>query len=153
MHQLKKASSKRQAVLTEPIFKIGRNLSVLGMAILLSACAAENSQFNCNRRGTGECASLDQVNQQASQGVFNQAPNASDSQTTALDTPAMGGQSTQTIAQNPGEPIRYSETVQRIWLSPYEDTNGNYHEPSYVYTVIQPGHWIGVPAKAINDNE
>lgn len=153
MHQFKKSSNKRQAILTGPIVKISRNLIVLGIVVLLSACAAENSKFNCNMRGTGECASLDQVNQQASQGVFNQAPNAGDNQTVAFDTAALGGQSTQTIAQNPGEPIRYSETVQRIWLSPYEDNNGNYHEPSYVYTVIQPGHWIGVPAKAINDNE
>jgi conjugal transfer pilus assembly protein TraV len=48
-----------------------------------------------------------------------------------------------------GEPIRYGETVQQIWLAPFEDTAGNYHEPSIVYIILQPPHWIGVPTKAI----
>ena len=53
----------------------------------------------------------------------------------------------------PGKPIRYGEGVQRIWIAPYEDVDGNYHEPSFVYTVVRTSHWIGIPQKAIVENE
>ena len=50
-----------------------------------------------------------------------------------------------------GSPIRSSEHVQQIWIGPFEDTDGNFHEPSYVYKVIKQGDWVGEPVKAIND--
>jgi conjugal transfer pilus assembly protein TraV len=50
-----------------------------------------------------------------------------------------------------GTPIRSNESVQQIWIGPYEDTSGTYHEPSYIYTVVKKGQWIGKPVKAIQD--
>lgn len=49
----------------------------------------------------------------------------------------------------PGQPLRYGETVQRIWVTPYEDSEGNYHEDSTLYTIVKKGHWIGNPLKAV----
>lgn len=46
-----------------------------------------------------------------------------------------------------GKPIRKAESIQQIWIGPYEDQNGNFHEPSYVYTVTRKGSWIGDPPK------
>jgi hypothetical protein len=48
-----------------------------------------------------------------------------------------------------GKPIRKAESVQQIWIGPYEDQDGNFHEPSYVYTVTKKGTWIGDPPKDI----
>ena len=39
----------------------------------------------------------------------------------------------------------------QIWIGPYEDVNGNYHEPSYVYVVVKNGSWIGEPVSTIQD--
>ena len=49
----------------------------------------------------------------------------------------------------PGQPVRYGETVQRIWIAPYEDTEGNYHQDSFMYSVMKGGHWKGNPVKNI----
>ena len=48
-----------------------------------------------------------------------------------------------------GAPLRYGETVQRIWVAPYEDTEGNYHQDSLMYSIVKRGHWIGAPLKSI----
>jgi type IV conjugative transfer system lipoprotein TraV len=50
-----------------------------------------------------------------------------------------------------GKPIRSGENVQQIWIGPYEDNDGNYHEPSYIYSVTKKGQWIGEPVKEIQD--
>jgi len=42
---------------------------------------------------------------------------------------------------NRGEIGRYAETVQHVWIAPFEDTSGNYHEESNVYSVVEPGYW------------
>jgi type IV conjugative transfer system lipoprotein TraV len=49
----------------------------------------------------------------------------------------------------PGEPLRFGETVQRIWIAPYEDTEGNYHQDSLIYAIMKGGHWIGKPVKVV----
>lgn len=50
---------------------------------------------------------------------------------------------------NNGEigPVRSKETVQHIWIAPFEDTAGNYHQANEVYTVAKPGAWMGNPVK------
>jgi len=48
-------------------------------------------------------------------------------------------------------PIRSNEKIQQIWIGPYEDTNGNYHEAAYVYAVVKKGRWIGNPISAITE--
>lgn len=50
-----------------------------------------------------------------------------------------------------GAPIRNQENVQQIWIGPYEDEDGNYHEPSYVYTVVKKGSWFGEPVEAVKN--
>jgi type IV conjugative transfer system lipoprotein TraV len=52
----------------------------------------------------------------------------------------------------PGDPLRYQETVLRVWVAPYEDKEGNYYQPTTLYTVVKPGHWVGNPPKAVSDD-
>jgi hypothetical protein len=33
------------------------------------------------------------------------------------------------------------EDIRCIWLPPYHDTHGQFHESRFVYTVIQAGYW------------
>ena len=115
----------------------------------LTGCAGMNSQFNCNKvggKGVG-CASLDQVNSMVNQGAFN---NTSTSSNQNIKPSYTSGFSV--AAPTAGTPVRYSETIQQVWIAPYEDTSGNYHEPSMVYAVIQPSHWIGLPVEAIQNS-
>ena len=52
----------------------------------------------------------------------------------------------------PGEPVRFGETVQRVWIAPYEDASKNYHEPSYIYAVLDKSHWVGLPVKSVTSD-
>ncbi|QCF28136.1 type IV conjugative transfer system lipoprotein TraV [Hydrocarboniclastica marina] len=39
-------------------------------------------------------------------------------------------------------PIRTPAKVMRVWVSPWEDTDGNLNISSYVYTEIEPRRWV-----------
>ena len=39
------------------------------------------------------------------------------------------------------QPPRTEEVVGRIWIAPYVDANGVYHEASWVQTVLEPAGW------------
>jgi conjugal transfer pilus assembly protein TraV len=109
--------------------------------IFLTGCAGMNSKFDCNIGPGGTCRSMDQVNKEASSGVFN---------TNSIPVSAARQNSTNLgypLLAYKGQPIRTGETIQRIWIAPFEDQDDNYHEPSYVYTVVKKSEWIGNPVK------
>ena len=41
----------------------------------------------------------------------------------------------------PHAPVRLPETVGRVWIAPYVDAHGVYHEASWVRVVIAPAAW------------
>lgn len=44
-------------------------------------------------------------------------------------------------------PIRTQATVMRIWVAPWESSDGDLNVPGYIYTEIEPRRWeIGAPA-------
>lgn len=116
---------------------------------LLTACGTMNSSFDCPNKAGVSCKSLDQVNSMVDSGQLR-------GQTTShLD--GLGNQTEfspypESAGYYPGQPLRYGETVQRIWVTPYEDSEGNYHEDSTLYTIVRKGHWIGNPLKAVTQS-
>ena len=120
---------------------------------LLSGCAGVNGSFACDKTAGDSCQSVSAVNRQADQGAYNGGDTGSARTQTqeSANTPMPSG--THVSTPNAGDPVRFGESVARIWIAPFEDTAGNYHEPSYVYTVVNPSHWVGVPDKAINSIE
>ena len=116
--------------------------TILFAVFSLTGCAGMNSKFDCNVKSGGTCRPIHSINKMADEGAFtgggfnyqSQTPEGAQSRRTGYPLPGFAGQ-----------PIRYGEAVQRIWIAPYEDISGNYHEPSYIYTVVKKGHWIGDP--------
>ena len=96
---------------------------LLILPVLLTGCAAMNSDFDCGVKPGVMCKSLDQVNAMIDQGELG------------------GKEKTFDVPFKPGVPYRHSDTVMRIWIAPYEDVQGNYHQESVIYTVIKPGRW------------
>lgn len=45
-------------------------------------------------------------------------------------------------APSSGEPIRTRPKVLRVWIAPWEDSEGDLHDQSYVYVVADPGRWV-----------
>ena len=40
-----------------------------------------------------------------------------------------------------GMPVRTAERVLRIWMSPYEDADGDLHDQRYFYVTVSSGRW------------
>lgn len=121
------------------IFKIS---CLVVFIFMLSACITGlNSQFSCqSAKNYGRCLSLSEIDQKFDQGQL----------IAESDENLMYPQPQVTLpytfesfnTDNTTHPLRRSETVKRIWIGPYEDTEGNYHQPSLIYTITQPGYWI-----------
>lgn len=51
-------------------------------------------------------------------------------------------QSVMTTPIYSGTPIRSAPRVLRVWFGPWEDTDGDLHDQSYVYLPIDGGRWL-----------
>lgn len=125
-------------------------LAAVGMQLSLSGCSSMNSSFDCPNKAGVTCKSLDQINTMVDNGQIQGRTSTGGTWSTMQTTSNSGDFQTfpSTSAYKVGEPIRYGETVQRIWIAPFEDTDGNYHQDSTIYSVMNHGHWIGHPVKA-----
>lgn len=128
-------------------------VSMVCIFLILTGCAGMNSGFNCPMKPGQLCSSLDEVNRMVDQGKMGrtQHPNGSD---TAIESAG----NTQTTpyamdAVKADEPLRYGESIIRVWIAPFEDKSGNYHQPSTVYALLQPGHWVGNPVQATDSSD
>lgn len=45
-------------------------------------------------------------------------------------------------APNSGDPIRIPPLVLRVWIAPWEDSDGDLHDQDYFYTIIANGRWM-----------
>lgn len=85
---------------------------ISSIALTLTACASLNSDFECKMQPGVTCKSLDEINTMVDKGQFS----AND----PLDI-------NKSIA---------SEKVLNMWIAPFEDTDGNYHHPHRISTVV-----------------
>jgi type IV conjugative transfer system lipoprotein TraV len=57
----------------------------------------------------------------------------------------------QVATPSAGQPIRHSESIQKIYIFPYQDHAGNYYDTAIMYSVLEKSHWIGYPTKQVTD--
>lgn len=113
---------------------------------MLSGCASMNSDFDCPMKNGVRCQSLDQVNDAVDKGEIGVSHRFTEYQPSYIKS-SWANYSHRRCAH--GSPIRNPDDVMRVWIAPYEDTSGNYHQASDVYTVARPSYWIGNPPKEI----
>lgn len=116
------------------------------MILMFTSCSSMNSSFDCPNKAGINCKSLDEINAMIDSGSATGQKEFSNYKT--VNGINDFDQYSYTTFK-PGQPIRYGETVQRIWLAPYEDNEGNYHQENIIYTVVKDGHWIGYPVRSI----
>jgi len=164
MVMLKKLRTLKKLKKLKSIFLLCAGLLSL---FSLSGCASLNSSFDCKKPPLVMCKSLDEVNTMVNRGELGRFSEDADCPTcsqsfknadspVAKTTPIPTGNFTTpypVAALNLGAPLRYGETVMRLWVAPYQDTNGNYYSPSELYTVVKPGHWMGYPPIALTTDE
>jgi type IV conjugative transfer system lipoprotein TraV len=117
------------------------------IVLFLSGCMSMNGKFDCNVGSGGRCAPMSHINKMASQGAFNESAMVSKENALSKAENKITKNSINTF----NTPIRSSESIQQIWIAPYEDNSGNYHEGSYLHTVVKKGKWVGDPVSAITE--
>ena len=40
------------------------------------------------------------------------------------------------------EPLRSTPRILRVWVAPWEDSDGDLQDQSYIYVVVDSGHWL-----------
>ena len=128
--------------------KIINVLLLTAISLSLASCSSMNSSYDCPNRAGVMCKSIDEINGMVDGGQIS-------GRTQMGSYKALSESEFQpygvTQGFYPGAPLRYGETVQRIWVAPFEDTENNYHDDSYMYAIIKDGHWIGSPVKSNMD--
>ena len=126
---------------------------ILPMIIVLFGCSEMNTQFDCPMKPGIRCESIDSINARVDRGEIGRARLTPASATNLQQMPMYKNSNIGNYRlSSKGEPLRYGETVQRLWVAPFEDKEGNYHQESDIYTVVKPGHWIGSPLKETNED-
>ncbi len=54
---------------------------------------------------------------------------------------------------NIGQPVRNGEKVQKIYIFPYQDAGGNYHETSIMYAILKKPHWVDYPVQQVKHDD
>lgn len=130
--------------------------AVLSLSAMLAACssfsglAGSKSELACQAPDGVICTSVSGIyanslaealpGQQAkAHGPASDANTAKD----AAPTPAPGYFSPRDLTTpNSGDPIRLAPLVLRVWIAPWEDTDGDLHDQHYLYTVVHNGKWL-----------
>lgn len=130
-----------------------KKILVIFMTIILNACSGINSQFDCPMKPGIRCESIESVNARVDRGEIGNSHLQSNVSPLSIQ-PIQYRHSVykQNNFSKDGEPLRYSETVMRVWVAPFEDKEGNYHQESDIYTITKNGKWIGAPLKEINED-
>lgn len=119
------------------VFKYLAIPTISVLSLFLSGCVGLESKFDCNVDSGGRCAPMHHINQMANYGFFNNEKKP------YRVKGAAALEDTQYVKiNNESKPLRSNEKIQQIWIGPYEDSNGNYHEGENVYTVIKKGGWV-----------
>ncbi len=127
-----------------------RGMAALGamvaiVAFGLTGCAGAltglegESKFACKAPDGVTCSSLSGIYANA---VANNLPALRKDRKSELasTTQAKDSVITGQVASS-GDPLRIQPTVLRIWIAPWEDTDGDLHDQSYLYVVANSGRW------------
>jgi conjugal transfer pilus assembly protein TraV len=116
----------------------------VAFVVFLGGCASTmsglngSSQFSCKAPDGVTCSSLSGVYANA---VANNLPALRKEGKAADSDREDSHESIVGRAPESGSPIRVQSKVLRVWIAPWEDTDGDLHDQSYVYLVTDPGHW------------
>ncbi len=129
--------------------------------VILSGCTSLNSQFDCPNQAGVRCKSLDKINDMVNSGELpKRAESGCDSalstnyfshswgrwrrsgcNSTIVQTSLQFETYLEATTISMDEPYRSPEKVSLVWIAAYEDSEGNYHQDTMIYTVSAKSHW------------
>jgi conjugal transfer pilus assembly protein TraV len=115
------------------------------LTLTLGGCAGTlagldgESKFSCKAPDGVACSSLSGVYANA---VANNLPGLrKEGKGDKAPRPETKDASVTGQVASSGDPIRTQSKVLRIWIAPWEDTEGDLHDQSYIYVVANSGRW------------
>jgi conjugal transfer pilus assembly protein TraV len=116
-----------------------KRIMIPSLFLFLSGCTSNNELFDCPAgKGMG-CKSISEVNRMVDQGYFERS---SDEEAGSLKALAPVAMTSEDISQTPPGGIeRIPEQNLRLWIAPFQDEMGNFHEESAIHTVVRQGRW------------
>jgi len=109
------------------------------MGCFLTGCSSMNSKFDCPNKPGVTCKSIDQVNDMVDRGMLGRDGDLKNS--CGANCYPTKNSLTAFKMFNPANSLRSGEYVVRVWVSPYQDVQGNYHNQSTLYTVVRKNNW------------
>ncbi len=107
--------------------------------LFLSACTSNNELFDCPAGKGAGCKSISEVNRMVDQGHFG---GLDENESSSLKTLAPVAMAYDDVAQTSSTGIeRIPEQNLRLWIAPFQDEAGNFHEESAIHTVVRQGRW------------
>ena len=105
---------------------------VLAHVISLTGCSVMNQDYDCPLQKTASCMSLAEMDDKITyemQGEQNQVDNNLDSvQSVSYFNSSLGQR-------------QKDESPLKIWVAPYVDQQGNFHDANYVYIATEDAAW------------
>ena len=131
-------------------------LAVLALSLLGSGCssfsglAGSKSELACKAPDGVLCTSVSGIYANSladalpgQQEKGQEKPETAKAAKDAAPVPAPGYFSPRDLTTpNSGDPIRMAPLVLRVWIAPWEDTEGDLHDQHYLYTVVHQGKWL-----------
>lgn len=59
----------------------------------------------------------------------------------------------QVATPSAGQPVRYADSIQKVYIFPYKDKYGNYYDSQIMYTVLDKSHWVDYPVEKVSSEE
>lgn len=124
------------------------------LALAVSGCASSLSgvggteRYACKAPEGALCTSVSGVYANSLHGAFRpaerQLPRASSASPAAYGaTPLKPENATAAdTADTPPRPLRSNARVLRVWIAPWEDSDGDLHEASTVHVLVDTGRWL-----------
>ena len=115
-----------------------KNILLLSVVALLSACSITKETFDCSYgKGVG-CRSITEVNTMVNNGNL---VGANSTKTSKLAVTPSASIKSEVISSDKMVVNRVTEQHLRIWIAPHQDEHGHFHEGAVVHTVLRSGFW------------
>ena len=136
-----------------------------GSFLLLQGCSSlgiGEDEFSCpGKPGGAQCKSSWELYEMTNNGAVPAPMKAGDAENEGAEAAAQGGVNEDYVNTSDADfivdnyvaprlpdrpvPVRTPSQVMRIWIAPYDDTDGDFIVSGYAYTEIEPRRWtLGV---------
>lgn len=120
------------------------------VAVVLSGCASSLSgldatnSYGCKAPEGVSCISVSGTYANSTHGSLSRGQSAP---AKSSDAPGIYGASSVVMAQpaapgNSSNAVRSNPRLLRVWIAPWEDSDGDLHEDGYVHMVVGTGRWL-----------